>query len=95
MHDEGPQEPVGLPLGERVSLKFGLLPSSDQAAWQIAADWVEDEGGSPVQAAAMRAGLWMPGPEVIDGSGSGAGAGYGSGAGDGDGDGDGSGDGYG
>jgi hypothetical protein len=80
---------------ERVAREFDLTPASDAAAWQVAADRVE-ELGDELTAALMRGNPCdLRDAANVSGSGSGYGDGYGDGYGSGYGDGDGSGYGYG
>jgi len=88
MHDGGKEEPHPLSLAGLIA-RFGLLPTNP-FAWGVAGDWLEDQGGSPILAAALRSGTASG-----DGSGNGNGDGYGYGSGNGNGYGDGYGDGYG
>jgi hypothetical protein len=82
-----------------VIVEFGLTAASPKLAWLVAADKLEEDGGSPVTAEAFRLGVWTPGPVPgygdadgdADGYGSGNGSGNGNGYGSGNGSGDGSG----
>ncbi len=102
MHGESESQSLTLP--QRCMKLFSLTPSRG-FIWQVAADWLEEQG-EPYIANAFRADIYLPKYEPNgDGSGSGSGYGYGGGSGDGgsgsgdggsgSGDGDGNGNGYG
>jgi len=102
MHRKGEGQPWPSPLA-RVIVEFGLTAASPKLAWLVAADKLEEDGGSPVTAEAFRLGVWTPGPVPGDadgsgygnGSGNGSGSGYGNGSGNGSGNGNGNGSGHG
>lgn len=75
---------------QRCVMLFGITASSPNTTRLIAGDWIEDEEGSYIDAAAMRLGLTQYKHEYGygngDGNGYGNGSGYGYGHGNGDGD---------
>lgn len=75
MHAGSPGQPRTL--AQRCALRFGLTPTSPADLRAVAADWIEDEGGHPLAAAALRAGLTTQEEEAPRGYGDGRGWGGG------------------